>query len=110
MCGLCGLFGSDDHWTATQPGHVAASADPVQRRKSRQELASAVNTLLAARRITVRDWQGQNFVLTGPTGHQVIVDTISDIWAALETGLGGVFDPLSVENIEGRRRPEGAAT
>ena len=107
MCGLCGLFGSDDHWTAAQPGRGAASADPVQRRKARQERVAAVNTLLAARRITIRDWQGQNYVLTGPTGQQVVVDTISDIWAALENGPGGAFDPLAAENID-RRKEQGA--
>ncbi|MEM9635420.1 MAG: hypothetical protein AAGA50_29130 [Pseudomonadota bacterium] len=99
MCGLCGLFGSDDHWTATQPGRVSASADPVRRRKARQECVAVVNRLLAKRRVNIRDWQGQNYVLTGPTGQEVVIDTISDIWPALEDGLGGVFDPLADENV-----------
>ena len=93
MCGLCGIFGTDDHWSAAGLSQ-GASADPVARRRDRGARIQAVNSMLQNRRIRLGDWQGQSYVLSGPTGQQSIVANVTEVWAALEDDFGTGFDPL----------------
>lgn len=98
MCGLCGIFGSEDHWTS---GVISApTADPVARRQERFARIKAVNSILKKRRLSLRDWQGQQYVLEGGTGKGVIIDNITEIWAAMDADFGGAFDPLDLTEIE----------
>ncbi|KAE9631003.1 hypothetical protein GP644_07230 [Parasedimentitalea maritima] len=98
MCGLCGIFGSDDHWSAASPT-LSASADPVGRRRDRNARISAVNQMLSRQRVQLSDWQGQSYVLRGPTGQQSIVSNVTEVWASLEDDFGKEFDPLDVANF-----------
>ncbi len=93
MCGLCGLLGAEDHWSAG--ARQQASADPVRRRKERAARVRVINDVLASRRLTLRDWQGEAFMLSGPTGKSVIVDNVTEVWAAMDAEFGGAFDPLA---------------
>lgn len=101
MCGLCGIFGTDDHWSAAGLD-TAASADPVQRRRDRANRIAAVNRMLDRRRIQLSDWQGQSYVLRSMTGQQAIVSNVTEVWAALEKEFGGGFDPLDEANFPDR--------
>ncbi len=98
MCGLCGIFGTDNHWSAAGR-ETGASADPVQRRRDRADRIAAVNRMLAHRRIQLSDWQGQSYVLRNMTGHTAIVSNVTEVWAALETEFGNSFDPLDEANF-----------
>lgn len=98
MCGLCGIFGSEDHWTAGKTDG-GPSADPVVRRRARARRVHAANAVLAQRRLSVSDWQGESYQLSGPTGKTVLVDNLTEIWAALDDGFGGAFDPLCPDVI-----------
>ena len=93
MCGLCGIFGTDDHWATKKGGR--ASADPRLRRMDRQARLQAVNALLRNRRLKVSDWQADTFVVSSPTGKIEIVSHLAEIWTVVEDRFGGVFDPLS---------------
>jgi len=105
MCGLCGLFGSDDHWSASIPGSsnggVAspASADPVQRRRARNHRVDLTNKMLASRHLKLKDWQGERFILAGPTGKSTVVDTLAEVWQVIEQHYGGAFDPLDPNTV-----------
>jgi hypothetical protein len=93
MCGLCGLFGGADDWTA-------ASANPqvfaamLTRRAERAQRVRLVNSVLAAFGLHLDDWQGASFVLSGPTGKTELVDTLPDVWRAARSMLGRPIDPL----------------
>jgi hypothetical protein len=92
MCGLCGIFGSDDHW-ATERG-TGPSADPRKRRMDRAARVRAVNDLLGSRGISISDWNADAFLVSSATGMTVVVDTLSDVWEAIETQFGRIYDPL----------------
>lgn len=98
MCGLCGIFGTDDHWSAAG-FETRASADPVLRRRDRTARIAVVNRMLARRRIQLSDWQGQSYILRNLTGRQAIVSNVTEVWAALEAEFGGGFDPLDPANF-----------
>lgn len=98
MCGLCGIFGSDDHWSATSVTKTP-SADPIARRHARAARIKVVNQFLHGRRLVLSDWQGATYLVQGPTGAQAIVSNISEIWPVLEREFGGVFDPLDPANF-----------
>lgn len=94
MCGLCGIFGSDDHWSAANP-KAAISADPVARRRDRAARIVAVNDMLAGYHVKLSDWQGQAYVLRGVTGQQIIINNVTEVWAAMEKDFAKAFDPLN---------------
>ncbi len=93
MCGLCGLFGSADHWTA-------ASAQPEvfgstrTRRAERAEQVRLANAVLRAFALRLDDWQGASFVLSGATGRREMARTLPDVWKAAASMLGRPIDPL----------------
>jgi hypothetical protein len=98
MCGLCGIFGTDDHWSAAGI-ETKASADPVLRRRHRTARVAAVNRMLVRQRIQLSDWQGQSYILHSLTGRQAIVSNVTEVWAALEAEFGCGFDPLDPETF-----------
>ena len=93
MCGLCGLFGSADHWTA-----AAASpqifGDARTRRAERAERVRMANTVLGSFALRLDDWQGSTFILTGATGAREMAETLPDVWRAAAAMLGRPIDPL----------------
>ena len=93
MCGLCGLFGSADHWTsASAHPQVFAAARP--RRAERAEQVRMANHVLRPFALRLDDWQGTRFVLSGATGRRVMADALPDVWKAAATMLGRPIDPL----------------
>ncbi len=91
MCGMCGLFGGGGHWSNT----VAAGEGANARQQRYVQIAHA-NRLLEGFRLTLSDFHGQSFVLSSPTGAQVIVDDFMQIWKAAEAMLGRSLDPLTL--------------
>jgi hypothetical protein len=93
MCGLCGLFGSADHWTA-----AAASpqifGDARTRRAERAERVRMTNAVLGSFALRLDDWQGSTFILTSATGARAMAETLPDVWKAAATMLGRPIDPL----------------
>jgi hypothetical protein len=93
MCGLCGLIGSADHWTA-----AAASpqifGDARTRRAERAERVRMTNAVLGSFALRLDDWQGSTFILTGATGARAMAETLPDVWKAAAAMLGRPIDPL----------------
>lgn len=91
MCGLCGALGVEDHWT------VSASATPsdvAERRRLRARRIALANRILATRRLSVEDFQGSAYVLSGPTGRREVVQDLGALWRLAEQMSGAAFDPL----------------
>lgn len=97
MCGLCGAFGGEDHWTTGRTDSATAASnavDPALRRRERAYRLRLVNRVLASCRLQLSDFQGSAYVLAGPTGKQEIVHDLGAVWAAAEAMSGRALDPL----------------
>jgi hypothetical protein len=96
MCGLCGVFGAEAHWTdATGPD--AGSIDTVSGRTRRQERRYRValaNKVLGHYGLTLGDWDGNYFILANRTGRSEIVDHLAAVWPVAERMAGRPCDPL----------------
>ena len=93
MCGLCGLFGAADDWTAAS-ANPQVFASTLTRRAERAYRVRLANSVLTAFGLRLDDWQGTSFVLSSPTGRSELVDTLPDVWRAARSMLGRPIDPL----------------
>lgn len=96
MCALCGVFGGKGHWSdsASAPAAFAGRAEPQTRLRERQARARLLNVVLKHHGIVVKDWSGSSYLLTGSTGRTAIVETVGEIWKAVEEITGRPCDPL----------------
>jgi hypothetical protein len=96
MCGLCGVFGGKGHWTdsASAAEAFAGRKEPQTRLRERQTRTRVVNAVLKQHGVIVKDWSGNTYLLTGRTGRTAIVDTVGEIWPAVERISGRACDPL----------------
>jgi hypothetical protein len=86
MCGVCGLLDSGAQWS-----------DPLQntlpRRQLRLQQMAMLNHALAPFRLKLTDFH-TSWVLASPTGQQVIVNSLEQIWQEAEALLKRPLDPL----------------
>jgi hypothetical protein len=96
MCALCGVLDGKREWSdsATAPAAFAGRARPQTRLRERQARTSVLNAVLKHHGVSVKDWSGSSYLLTGRTGRTAIVETVGEIWAATERIGGGPCDPL----------------
>ncbi|MFA7669418.1 MAG: hypothetical protein WCX93_08740 [Burkholderiaceae bacterium] len=94
MCGLCGILGSETHWSDLLPG-----SDPDEqaraRRRDRQRRVHYLNKVLAAYGCSVTDWQSSKYQISTFTGKVELVDDLSQLWLAVERMSGQAPDPLA---------------
>jgi hypothetical protein len=93
MCGLCGVLGSGAHWTDDRTGD-GAGGSPQTRRAARLARVRLMNAVLAHYGLSLADWQGSSYVLTGATGRSELVGDIVQVWRAAERMSGRACDPL----------------
>ena len=93
MCGLCGLFGSADHWTVASAS-PQIFGDARTRRAERAERVRITNAVLGGFALRLDDWQGSTFILTSATGRREMAETLPDVWKAASAMLGRPIDPL----------------
>lgn len=97
MCGLCGMFGVAEHWTAAAgmetSGTEVSGAGPAPRRAERQHQVRIANALLAPFGLRCADWQGR-FTVSSRTGKSMVVDHLGALWPAAEKLAGRPIDPL----------------
>ncbi|WP_395679435.1 hypothetical protein [Inquilinus sp.] len=93
MCGVCGVLGGEEHWTAESARPEVFGATRT-RRAERLHRAAAANRILGLYGLRLDDWQGSAFVLSSPTGRREIVDALPAVWAAAAQMLGRPIDPL----------------
>lgn len=96
MCGLCGVFGTEHHWSAASAPR-GQSANAPERRLDRGRRVALLNAMLASRKVRVREWQGHAYIVSGATGRSEIADNLAEIWRAVERVGGRPFDPLRSE-------------
>jgi hypothetical protein len=70
-----------------------------RRRRERLNRVAAANRVLRHYRMSLADWRGNAFVLSGATGTTEIVDNLAHLWTAAERLLGRPCGPLDVELI-----------
>ena len=92
MCGVCGTFGGEEHWSSGA-GRIGGASAPT-RRAERAHRIRVINAALRPLRVRVSDWQGRSFLVAGPTGKQQVVDTLPHIWTAVQEMTGRCIDPL----------------
>ena len=105
MCGLCGLFGSVEHWTAASASPQIFGAGRT-RRAERAERVRLANAVLSGFALRLDDWQGTTFILSSATGRREMAETLPDIWKAASAMLGRPIDPLDpalLARLAGRR-------
>ena len=95
MCGLCGVLGSEAHWTdaAARPATFGAGV-AMTRRQERFARIALANRVLRHYRLQLGDFQGQSYVLRSATGRQELVPHLAGMWAAAERLAGRPCDPL----------------
>ena len=96
MCGLCGVLGSEAHWT-DGAGPDSRSGGPPGRSTRRQERLHRVgltNKVLKHYGLTLTDWDGNCFVLRTWTGRSAIVQHLVALWPVAERMAGRRCDPL----------------
>ena len=102
MCSLCGVLGSNEHWTdaAARPGVFSRNADPLEHRRERTNRVRIANQVLRQFGMAVSDWQGTSFLLSTRTGKTEIIPDLGHLWPAAERLSGRVCDPLALTVME----------
>jgi hypothetical protein len=103
MCALCGVLGGKGHWsdTASAPEAFAGRTELQTRSRERQARVRILNSAVKHYGIAVKDWSGTAYLLTGATGRTAIVDTLGDLWGAVERISGRKLDPLDEKYLAG---------
>lgn len=91
MCGLCGLFEGETHWTEA----AGNASQPL--RQARLRRVALANRVLQHYRLKLGDWQGSKYLLSSPTGIVEIIDNVGALWPAAEKILKRPCDPLDPE-------------
>jgi hypothetical protein len=101
MCSLCGVLGTDDHWTdaSARPETFGERHIWRPRRQERFERIALANRILEHYRLRLGDFQGQSYVLRSATGRQELVPNLVGMWAAAERLAGRPCDPLDPDLI-----------
>lgn len=87
MCGLCGVFAAEGHWTdaLVHQGGTALAA--------RLQHCEAVSHVLSHFGVALRPWGGR-YLLSNRTGRTMVLDHIGALWRAVEDLSGQPCDPL----------------
>ncbi|ODA93551.1 hypothetical protein BFX40_12195 [Mesorhizobium sp. SEMIA 3007] len=106
MCSLCGILGSNEHWTdaVARPGVFTRNTERVDRSRERAKRVRIASRILTEFGMTLSDWQGSSFLLSTRTGKTEMVEDLGHLWPLAEKISGRVCDPLShalIERLEG---------
>ena len=103
MCGLCGMFAGERHWTerAASPAIFGGTGDGggdvplrITPARERQERVRLVNRVLDPFGLVLAEWAAASYVLRTKTGRSEMVPDLGALWPAAERLLGRPFDPL----------------
>ena len=101
MCGLCGVLGTEAHWTDAAGPDSRSGAPPGgrTRRQERLHRVGLVNKVLKHYGLTLADWEGNCFVLRTRTGRSAIVQHLTALWPVAERMSRRRCDPLDAALI-----------
>ncbi len=98
MCGLCGIFLTESHWTDAA---LAGSGNGGRtRRHERLHRVALANRILKRYGLKLTDWQGSAYLLGSQTGQTAIVPSVAAVWPAAERLRRQSIDPLDERLIE----------
>ena len=102
MCGLCGVFLTETHWSEA----AVAAPDQGARTRMRERLhrVALANRVLTHYGLKVSDWQGSAYLLSTQTGQTSVVDSIAAVWPVAEQLRKRTLDPLDESLIEALER------
>jgi len=92
MCGLCGIFLTEAHWTDATIG--ATGSVGRTRRHERLHRVAQANRILKQYGLKLTDWHGSAYLLGGQTGQTAIVPSVAAVWPAAERLRKQSIDPL----------------
>jgi hypothetical protein len=92
MCGLCGVFGVEEHWT--DKAQILGSAAAHSRISERAQRIALANRVLKFYGLQLADWGGHAYILRTLTGQAQIIDTLAQLWVAAERLAQRRCDPL----------------
>ena len=98
MCGLCGVFLGEAHWTDAIVG--AAGHGVRTRRHDRLHRVALANRILKQYGMKLSDWQGSAYLLAGQTGQTAIVSSVAAVWSQADRLRKQSIDPLDEQLIE----------
>jgi hypothetical protein len=101
MCGLCGLFEGETHWT--EADRAASAAQPL--RQGRYRRVALANRILRYYHLSLSDWHGSKYLLSSPTGATEIVENIAAQWPAAERLARRQCDPLDRDLLHAIEEP-----
>jgi len=101
MCSLCGILGSNEHWSdaVARPGVYTRNSEGIGRRRERANRVRVANRVLTALGMKLSDWQGTSFVISTRTGKSEIIEDLGHLWPAAERLSGRMCDPLNPDLI-----------
>jgi hypothetical protein len=107
MCGLCGVFLTETHWTDASVATVNGGGRT--RRHERLHRVALANRILQHYGLKVGDWQGSAYLLSSHTGRTAVVPSIAAVWPTAEQWRGRTLDPLDenlIADLEARVSPK----
>jgi hypothetical protein len=102
MCGLCGVFLTETHWSDTAA--AGAESDARTRRLERQHRVVLTNRVLKHYGLKVSDWHGNAYLVSTLTGQTSVVPSIAAVWPAAEQLRKRELDPLDEALLEALER------
>jgi hypothetical protein len=102
MCGLCGFWRTQTHWSmrSQNPKVFGAIGYPSDLLRERSHQTAALNRVTRAFGVSVRDWESSRWILESVNGGCEIVDSIATMWPAIEMLSRCKVDPLSRSLLE----------
>jgi len=98
MCGLCGIFLTEAHWTDATVGATGSGGHT--RRHERLHRVAQANRILKQYGLKLADWHGSAYLLSGQTGLTAIVPSVAAVWPAAERLRKQSIDPFDERLIE----------
>ncbi len=95
MCVLCGALAGGRHWSdAASQGSFADAGKYRTRNQERLARIPLINRVLVHYGLELKDLAGTAYVLFGPTGASEVVNSLPDLWPAVERQSRQRCDPL----------------
>ena len=110
MCGLCGVWRGKAHWTARvhNPKIFVATGDDAAPLRERFAQMTVLNRVLRPFGVSVRDWEGSQWIVDSVNGGSEIVANVAALWPAAERLSKRKIDPLSATLLDSFTRAVGS--
>ena len=96
MCAFCNLVSAGPHWTeaGTDAGRSAVNQAGRTRYLDRASRVKVLNKILGHYGCKVSDWANDKYVVRSLRGHAEVVDSLPQVWAAVDRISRRQSDPL----------------